>query len=504
MAGLLLGCNVTDPGSDIDELIAREIELFESDPETTGARYFELPYLQIYELQRFNHLWGAQELTSDEATLVPIPGPQWGNTFLWESYTTHSWTPLHTYLNNIWDLALNGKGFLYQTRTIIDSAVSNPGTQQIIAERSALVAYFDAILIDLFGQVPDVLPDGTIVAYTRAGATSAVIDSLTRAIEVLEGRDRFTDNRTWYRMNKAAAQTLLARMYLNKSVYTDQADHDPNDLNQVIALANEIINSGAYKLSENYWDNFSVANGSNPAAAQEIIWAAPQTDQGSGTEWFSFAALAFGHIGENLGGWNGFATLGEFYDAWDTTDARFSGPRIDDMQAQLGFNEGVQVNNQGDTLRDAGGTPIDYLAQLDPDEPDLYAGVRPVKYELVIDSLEGSSNWYAMMRLGELYLMKAEAQYRLGETGAAMATLNELRTARGVASLTEINEEVLLDEYGFELWWEGNRRTVQIRFGTFNDANSIRGDGSESFRALFPIPNSALLNNPLLEQNPGY
>ncbi len=54
------------------------------------------------------------------------------------------------------------------------------------------------------------------------------------------------------------------------------------------------------------------------------------------------------------------------------------------------------------------------------------------------------------------------------------------------------------------MYWEGLRRTDQIRFGTFTDTWTGKDNPSDATRVLFPIPQLAIDSNPNLQQNPGY
>jgi hypothetical protein len=62
----------------------------------------------------------------------------------------------------------------------------------------------------------------------------------------------------------------------------------------------------------------------------------------------------------------------------------------------------------------------------------------------------------------------------------------------------------MLLERGHELYYEGCRRTDQIRFGTFNDPVDQRSSKSAAFRVVYPIPQRAVDTNPNLAQNKGY
>ncbi|MBC6992850.1 RagB/SusD family nutrient uptake outer membrane protein [Neolewinella lacunae] len=142
-------------------------------------------------------------------------------------------------------------------------------------------------------------------------------------------------------------------------------------------------------------------------------------------------------------------------------------------------------------------------------------GYRVSKYQFSRTSPNAndfSSVDIVLMRLAEMYLMRAEAQLRKGNNAAALADLNTVRTSRTAhqpvpAALPAVDLEVLYRELGFEFYWEGLRRTNQIRFGKYEDAWTEKTDATPTKR-LFPIPQSAIdgaSNTPgYLEQNAGY
>jgi hypothetical protein len=61
-----------------------------------------------------------------------------------------------------------------------------------------------------------------------------------------------------------------------------------------------------------------------------------------------------------------------------------------------------------------------------------------------------------------------------------------------------------LDELAWEFTQEGRRRQDMIRFNVFTKKSWFSHDPSADYRKLFPIPNSELLTNSKLKQNPGY
>jgi hypothetical protein len=131
------------------------------------------------------------------------------------------------------------------------------------------------------------------------------------------------------------------------------------------------------------------------------------------------------------------------------------------------------------------------------------------------------SNEYAdykdiiMMRLGETYLLLAEAQLAQGNTAGAAASLNVIR-ARAGASLIQANQvtlDFILDERARELLAEENRRMTLVRTGTLvtrtlrlNSSYQGQGAGITNTNLLLPIPQSEINLNlgATLTQNPGY
>ena len=118
-----------------------------------------------------------------------------------------------------------------------------------------------------------------------------------------------------------------------------------------------------------------------------------------------------------------------------------------------------------------------------------------------------------MLRLADVYLMRAEAKLRSGDNAGALADVNTVRTSRTARpdqtpkAWSSITLETLFRERGFEFYWEMSRRTDQIRFGKYEDSWTSKTDADVNHR-LFPIPQAAIdgaTNTPgYLEQNQGY
>jgi hypothetical protein len=127
---------------------------------------------------------------------------------------------------------------------------------------------------------------------------------------------------------------------------------------------------------------------------------------------------------------------------------------------------------------------------------------------------------FMMFRLGDAYLMYAEAALRANDGGAvdqALGLVNELRqraygNASGNILRTDLDLDFIIDERARELYWEGQRRTDLVRFGLLTgDAylwplkgNALEGASVPAFRNVFPIPAADVAANPNLRQNEGY
>jgi hypothetical protein len=116
-----------------------------------------------------------------------------------------------------------------------------------------------------------------------------------------------------------------------------------------------------------------------------------------------------------------------------------------------------------------------------------------------------------VMRLGETYLLKAEAQLKQSNLSGAAATLNIIRARANTSPITagDVTMDFILDERVRELIAEENRRMTLMRTKTLISRVAGRGmkiTGLSKNQLLLPIPELEiqLNNDAVLEQNPGY
>lgn len=106
-----------------------------------------------------------------------------------------------------------------------------------------------------------------------------------------------------------------------------------------------------------------------------------------------------------------------------------------------------------------------------------------------------------VIRLAEMYLIRAEANERLGTSIGAtpLEDINQIRRRAGASSLSSVDLEEILMERMRELSFEGFALFDSQRLG--RDVGDIPYDANN---LILPIPLREMDSNPELVQNPGY
>src|SRR5699024_5538593 len=137
-------------------------------------------------------------------------------------------------------------------------------------------------------------------------------------------------------------------------------------------------------------------------------------------------------------------------------------------------------------------------------ENDYY---YPYKYKI---KHGGDSEEYSMViRLAELYLIRAEAYAESGNVQAAIDDLNKIRNRAGLPDWTAADvpdiEQAVLDERRREFFSEWGHRWLDLkRFGVIDEVLGQKKPTWQPHAKLLPIPEQDILRNPFLTQNPGY
>ena len=424
--------------------------------------------------------------TTDEQ-MVPTRGGDWKDGDNWKRLYQHSWDPTtdNGQFNGPWTWCYNNiTSINQQLPTVTDPALK--------AELKTLRAFFHYQAMDLFGNViiADKVGGGASVQSTRAQVFAFVEKELLDNYANLSS----TVGGAYYgRMNKAVADMILAKMYLNAQVYTGTprwAD--------AITRCDNIIKSGKFSLAGDFFANFSTQNQSSP----ETILATPFSSTKRGGLNIQMRTLHYlNQQTYNLGSapWNGYCTVTEFYNSFNDKDIR-----------KKGWIIGQQYKADGTPLMDDA-LPMVFTAEIPAfvmpaGAAGRLAGARSQKYQIQANNnYNDQDNDFVVYRLGDVYLMKAEANMRAGNMALAIADANIIRARAGMPAYTAamLTMDEMLAERGREMAWEYHRRQDLIRFGQYTKAWRFK-EASGKFRELFPIPNDQLVLNPALKQNPGY
>ena len=451
---------------------------------------FRLPY------QDQSRLWAAQEHTGDSA-LGPTRGPDWDDNGIWRVLHNHTWDDTHDFLRSTFSELLQ---IVFATTNILNFET----TPQQAAEARFLRVFSMNAVLDGWGQVPfreagsDLLANANVLGPQET--VTFMLDELDAIISDLpDGPNTVA--------NKDAARVMKMRILLNKGMYLNRANptFESADMAEVSSIADEIMDSGKYSFSPNYFDNFAP---NNDAISTENIWTAENRGGVSSgnvrSRWYCTL-----HYNQNPSGWNGFATLSDFYDSFEEDDVRryteYAG-MTDESGINAGFLIGQQFDADGNALEDRKGNPLAFTREVALSEggSDLeVTGIRVIKYIIDYNSGDNANNDYVYMRLADVMLMKAEAELRAGNSSVALDLVNQIRTSRGASEFSSLDLDNLLAERGREFFWEGNRRTDLLRFGKYLDAWQNK-PASDSKYLLFAIPAQSLAANPNLMQNPGY
>lgn len=451
--------------------------------------------------------YALQEHPTDEM-MGPTRGTDWGDFGTWRKLHTHTWTPSHNQINDTWDQLNIG---VFRATQVIARATSD----QIKAEASFCRAYFMFQIVDLYGQQPFRDPDApnssVPTVMNRADATAFIIKDLEFAESKLGAAANIGV------ASKAAAQALLAKVYLNKAVYTAATVGGPftfakADMDKVIEYANKVTAAG-YTLEPagKYFQDFAWDNSDQSHGNIFGLYNTTARQTGNAKNRWKMGL----HYNQTPDGWNGFTTLADFYKSFEASDERrgVAYPGLTDkVGLRAGFAVGQQYGPGGVALKQRGGKPLIFTEDVNINFSTEAQGIRVFKYfphpnadGTVPDNSE--DNDYVFLRYADVLLEKAEAIMRggtdpLGQT--AVSIVNAVRTPRGASTLGSVDAKVMLAERGRELYYEGWRRNDLIRFEKFNDPVDQRPLATDKSKTLFPIPQRAVDTNPNLKQNPGY
>lgn len=439
--------------------------------------------------------WNLQELPTDEAVcawndpgIPELHEMSWSSDNAWVKgmyYRFYFQIPLcNEFIRESSDDKLNSHGFSAED-------VARIKTYRYEARFLRALTYYHAM--DLFANVPFVTEaDATGSFFPEQISRADLFQYIESELKDIENLLSEPDQTEYAHANKAAAWSLLAKMYLNAEVYIGQPRYS-----DCISYCNKVLNAG-YTLQSKYTDLFLADN----QLSNEVIF--PITSDGKFTQSYGVTTfLVHGPVGGKMkplefgisGGWGGYRTTSAFVSQFpDTLDGR-----------NLFFTDGQSLEINDIKLFTDG---------------YAIAKWRNITSTGVIGS-DPTGNFvdtdYPMFRLGDVYLMYAESVIRggAGDQGTALNLINQLRErAYGNSdhNVSSLDLNFIFAERSREMFWEGTRRTDLIRFGKYSGDSYIwpwkggvaGGQSVPAYLDLFPIPAADIVANTNLKQNDGY
>jgi starch-binding outer membrane protein, SusD/RagB family len=345
---------------------------------------------------------------------------------------------------------------IYHANAIIEglqqaSNLSASLKSQLMGEAKFVRSFQYFYLVNLFGDIPLVLStDYTVNSnLPRTAATKVyeqIINDLKEAQLLLEVD---YPSLSKARANKWTATALLSRAYLYMK-----------DWQHAEAAASEIITSGTYNIVNNLEEVFL------PNSNEIIYQLIPVAGSKTPTEAQAFLPAS-------------------------SSSARPLYPLT--IAAANSFETNDQRKNSWTKNKAVSGTLYNYSTKYKVKVP----ASDPEEYNVVL-------------RLAEIYLIRAEARTELGDYSGGQADLNIIRYRAGLPNTTASDKQTLLEaiekERKVEFLCEWGHRWLDLK--RWNKADIIlsidKAPNWQSTDILYPIPLTEMKRNPSLVQNPGY
>ncbi|MGB0787981.1 MAG: RagB/SusD family nutrient uptake outer membrane protein [Marinirhabdus sp.] len=399
-------------------------------------------------------------------------------------------TPENAQLRDIWRWMFSGVNRANYIMEFKDKT-DFEGKNHVLAQTTFLRAYYYFELVKFFGDVPLAVDERLLFGdqnTVERTPKSEVYAQIETDLQFAAANLPIAQTETG-RVTKGAAQALLGKVYLYQNKFNDAA-----------TVLDNVINSGAYSLVEDYGTLFENDNENNSSSVFEVQY----TDaEGAG---FGCLQCSEGNVAV---GFNG--------------PRNFNGPLF---ESGFSFNvptaETYAAFSEDDLRRDIAILNIEAFAQANQDynngagvtytEGFEHTGYFNRKYiprqgdSNIGDQNLTNPNNYRSIRYADVLLMAAEAHNEgTGNDGVALTYVNQVRQRAGLGDLSVTGSDLLQAIYlerRLELVGEGHHFFDLVRTG--RAAQQIEGFMNGKHE-LFPIPAIEIqLAGNRWEQNPGY
>jgi hypothetical protein len=342
--------------------------------------------------------------------------------------------------------------------------------KQLLGEAKFIRAFFYFYLVNLYGDVPLVLTTdytvNTVIPRTPTTDVSRqIIADLQSAQEQLADgymdADVVTSSAERLRPCRAAATALLARVYLYAKQWSNAEAQSTAIISNTSVYDTVPLNKVFLKNSkEAIWQLQPVSTGSIVNSAESYFFV------------LSFA------------------------------------PKGLSNQHPVYLSNALLSSFETNDQRNINGTWVNVYTDI---SGSYY---YPYKYKDVTTGDGNSPTEYTMMlRLGEQYLIRAEARAQQNNISGAQSDLNVIRHRAGLSNTAASGQASLLaailHERQVELFSEWGHRWLDLkRTGNIDAvmtiATPLKGGTWSSYKQFYPIQQNELLKNPRMTQTAGY
>lgn len=364
------------------------------------------------------------------------------------------------------------------------------------------LAYRD--LTDAFGPVPlitelvDPSKSKDLPLTQVSEIENLLISDLKECIAVLP--------ETWSgqdlaRATKGAAATLLGKIYMR--------NHDYTNAKTYIDMVLDLRDKGVYALDPDFKHVWSE---SNKYGKEMIFCILHESSMNGGEITNHFGPQDYPDV---PGRWQYYGVSIPFWRKYVAEDPRrnffyynYTGDSKRDDKSEYGFY--YMIPSKGQTV-------------VPNDTTRFLQNVATMKYSYdMLSDAYYDGRTISIFRLSDVILCKAEIENNLNGPASALPYLNQIRQRAGVPKYgksdkfkipadKEAMNLAILDERGFELVFEFQRRADLIRFGKYEEVvnahlkelNLAKPTNVTPNLRLFPYPlNDALLNTYMANENP--
>jgi len=446
-----------------------------NNPQDGAQRMIAAVYSKLYDWEQHTFSWtGISSITSDDAEKGSDPGDTGA-----DKHELDGWTfnPSSLSFLEVWNSNFEGIGrATYALKFLPDMSLLQADKDRYIGEAQFLRAYYYFNLVRTFGGVPKIDKvlqsqadiDAASVKATAAEIWAFIEQDLNSAINKLPPMVQPAENG---RVSKFAAYALLAKVSLYQQKWAQ-------------AKANaDIVIAGPYSLM-NYALIWREVGEFGPESIWEVNAIGTTPNRGLQGYFVTQAPRGPGGLG-----WGFNTPTQELFNAYEPGDIRRDATI---MQRGQTLWDGFMVNNGA---------------------PNLYYNYK--SYVSKTHETFNGNDWESnknlrVLRLGEMYLIKAEAENETGNIIPAQNALNAVRNRAGLGNTSAATQAALRDaiwkERRVEMAFEHDRMFDLRRTGRAGTVLRAHGkpyiDGKHD---LFPIPQRQIdLSGGRLIQNPGY